>query len=78
MIIDWYYLEKSKQTCSMRPDIIDYITSRLIVLEDKDDEFSFSESERLIETIKFNQLDPILAGLNYGQKDIIRHLNKLM
>lgn len=65
---------------------IDYIDSLLMTaaispqqLEDFDREKSYMTQERageVIQYLKDNQLDPVLAGNNYSQTDINTHLNK--
>jgi len=77
MQIDWYYLEKSIATCSLSPEEKDRITNRLVVICNADDEFSSDEREELIKRVRENQVDKIIAGMNYNQTDILNHLKKL-
>ena len=76
-MIDWFYLEKDLQTCSIPTHEMNTIVDRLLFLDKQDDEFSHYEIEMLMERIRHNQLDPIIYGFNYGSKDIINHLKKL-
>lgn len=76
-MVDWFYLEKDLQTCSLPHETQIRICERLITLEKSDDEFSYYEANELIEKVKNNQLDKISYGFNYGMRDIIKHLKKL-
>lgn len=76
-MFDWFYLEKDMQTCGLSHEELIRIRDRLVVLENKEDEFSHYEIRELLEKVQLNQLDKIVHGFNYGQKDIIQHLKKL-
>jgi hypothetical protein len=38
--------------------------------------YTYEEAEKLISRLQLNQINPILAGHNYSQTDILNHLNK--
>ncbi len=59
-------------TSSYEPDIM-----RIKHLEDNWNEFTEVEYQDILSKLYDNQIDPISNGLNYGQKDIIKHLKKL-
>lgn len=71
-MVDWYLIDKLSAMSSYKPD-----TDRLIYLEDNWGEFEEAEYWGVVQKLKDNQLDPIVHALNYGQKDIMRHLKKL-
>lgn len=71
-MIDWDSLEKIAQTSSYELPV-----DRLMYLEKNWNEFAEEEYKEIVKKIYDNQLDPISYGFNYGQKDIIKHLNKL-
>lgn len=72
---------------SASPDQLGYIESLLanaslpveevIEIEKHMNSLTASEASKLITRLKGNQLDPILAGKNYNQKDINIHMAKL-
>jgi len=81
-MIDWYYIEKLMQSCSLNPDVLEASENRLLVLEsliefEDDNEYYINEVYTIINKIRDNQLDPITHGTNYNQTAILKHLKKL-
>lgn len=77
MQFNWYYIEKLLACCSLPAEEQDRIVDRLRVIEQSEDEFCEMEFWLIHERLVDNQFDPITAGHNYGQTDIIKHLSKL-
>lgn len=48
-----------------------------IIDNNSDNEFDYVELESIVKELYDNQIDPIVNGAPYSQKDIIRHLKKL-
>jgi hypothetical protein len=81
-MIEWYYIEKNLQLCSLNTDVLEGMINRLFVLEamlefEDDNEYFISEAYSIINTIRENQFDPITHGTNYNQTAILNHLKKL-
>ena len=76
MNLDWFHLEQLINRSSYSDSMKAKLETRLIQLEDQDNEFAELEYFTIIEKLKDNQLCPIEHGMNYGQKDIIRKLKK--
>lgn len=71
-MVDYSYIEKLASLSS-----IDVPWDRIEYLSNNFGEFQQIEYQRIIQNLKDSFLDPIISGQNYGQKDILTHLNKL-
>ena len=76
MQFDSYSLEQKLATTYLTQNEKDNIIDRYLSL-DIDNEFDLFEVEEINKKIFESQVDPILAGWNYNQRDILRHLKKL-
>lgn len=73
---DEFSLQTQLSTTNLTDDEKDYITNRYFTLN-MDNEFEAAEIEELNKWILDSRIDPIQAGWNYGQKDILRNLKRL-
>lgn len=74
LLFDWWSVEKLLDGYTGDKEVV---VSRLIELENQDNEFAQAEIEMIIDDLYDKQIDPITSGFNYGQREIIRHLKKL-
>lgn len=72
-MVNWTYCERLIQGSSIDTSAI---LNRLYYIESNWNEFTEIEYYDLLEILRDSQLDPILSGSNYIQKDIIKHLQK--
>lgn len=74
-MVNWNYIERLLLSSS--DPLKHEIRERLIWIDSNWSEFAEVEYYDLISRLIDTQLDPITSGLNYLQKDIVKHLNKL-